>query len=342
MLTAALATPLSGPLASYGRAGATALELWAQRQRADLAVYDAHPDPAAAIAEAERRRPDLLFGPYGSSPTAAAAAATPRLLFNHGGARTPPAGNLVSVLAPAETYFAGAVEAVHGADPGLAAVCVLHFGTGFGRAVADGAAVAAACADLAVHRTALPAGGVLNAPLVGDPGAALLVVAGAFGDELAAARRLVGAPWRAAAFVGAGVAEVLAPLGARREGLLGPCQWLAAAAPVADEGPPAEEFAAAYRRRTGAEPSYPAAQAFAAGLIAGRCLREAGAADDIALAAAARVLDCTTLYGRFRVDATGRQVGHQVLTVQWQDGERRVVWPADRAQAQLRHPRRPT
>src|SRR5215213_41780 len=314
MLTAALATPLSGPLASYGHAGAAALELWAQGQRADLAVYDAHPDPAAAIAEAERRRPDLLFGPYGSSPTAAAAA----------------------------TYFAGAVEAVHGADPGLAAVCVLHFGTGFGRAVADGAAVAAACAGLAVHRTALPAGGVLNAPLVGDPGAALLVVAGAFGDELAAARRLVGAPWRAAAFVGAGVAEVLAPLGARREGLLGPCQWLAAAAPVADEGPPAEEFAAAYRRRTGAEPSYPAAQAFAAGLIAGRCLREAGAADDIALAAAARVLDCTTLYGRFRVDATGRQVGHQVLTVQWQDGERRVVWPADRAQAQLRHPRRPT
>jgi len=342
VVTAALATSLSGPLASYGRAGAAALELWAQWHRVELTVYDAHPDPGAAIAEAERRRPDLLFGPYGSSPTAAAAAATSRLLFNHGGARTRARENLVSVLAPAETYFVGAVEVVHLADPAPEAVCLMHGETGFGRAVADGAAAAAAAAGIAVHRTALPAGAALHAPLADGHEGALLLVAGGFADELAVARRMVGAPWRAAGFVGAGVAEVLAPLGARREGLLGPCQWLASAAPVPDEGPTVSEFAAAYRRRTGAEPPYPAAQAFAAGLIAGRCLREAGAPEDAALAAAARALDCTTLYGQFRLDASGRQVGHQVLTVQWQDGERRVVWPADRAQAQLRHPRRPT
>jgi branched-chain amino acid transport system substrate-binding protein len=99
------------------------------------------------------------------------------------------------------------------------------------------------------------------------------------------------------------------------------------------------------------EPPYPAAQAFAAGVIAGRCLRDArldascpAGHHDAALLAAARALDCTTLFGRFRLDpATGRQVGHQMLTVQWQDGVRRVVWPPERAQAPLRHPltRRP-
>jgi branched-chain amino acid transport system substrate-binding protein len=169
--------------------------------------------------------------------------------------------------------------------------------------------------------------------------AGMLLVAGPFEDEVAAARRLLPGRWRAAGFVGAGVDEVLADLGAGREGLLGPAQWLAEAAPRPDEGPPAGEFAAAYRRRTGADPPYPAAQAFAAGVIAARCLREAGTADDATLMAAACALECTTMYGPFRLDPRSRQqVGHQVLTVQWQDGARRVIWPPERAQAPLRYP----
>jgi hypothetical protein len=43
---AALVTPLSGPLAEHGRAGAIALGLWAEQSTVDLAVFDAHPDPA--------------------------------------------------------------------------------------------------------------------------------------------------------------------------------------------------------------------------------------------------------------------------------------------------------
>jgi branched-chain amino acid transport system substrate-binding protein len=41
--------------------------------------------------------------------------------------------------------------------------------------------------------------------------------------------------WQAAAFVGAGVDEVLAPLGATREGLLWPCPWLASELMSLDE-----------------------------------------------------------------------------------------------------------
>jgi branched-chain amino acid transport system substrate-binding protein len=195
-------------------------------------------------------------------------------------------------------------------------VALLHAGTGFARAVADGAAREARRRGLAVARTRFPAD---------PPEADLLLVAGSFEQELAAARRLLPGPWRLAGFVGAGVEEVLADLGPRREGLLGPAQWLAGAAPVADEGAQAADFVAAYRERTGVAPPYPAAQAFAAGAIAARCLRDAGRADDAALLAAAHALDCTTLFGRFRLDAEGRQVGHAVLTVQWRDGQRRVV-----------------
>lgn len=336
MLRAALVTPLSGPLAGYGRAGADALALWAgwHSERfsppIELMVLDAHPDPVAALRRSEQAAPDLLFGPYGSGPTAAVVTATSRLVWNHGGARVPVAGNVVSVLAPADTYFHGALRAVREADPAVSSLCVLSSGTGFGRAVAAGALREAGRLGLRTAAGRLPAD-VFDADM--------LLVAGPFADEIAAARRLLPGHWRAAGFVGAGVDEVLAGLGGGREGLLGPAQWLAEAAPSPDEGPPAAEFTAAYRRRTGGDPPYPAAQAFAAGIIAARCLREAGTADSATLMAAASQLQLTTMFAPFRLDPrTRRQVGHQVLTVQWQDGARRVVWPPGQAQVPLRYP----
>jgi branched-chain amino acid transport system substrate-binding protein len=337
MLRAALVTPLSGPLAGYGRAGADALTLWTDwhndrySPRIELTVFDAHPHPVAALERSEQLAPDLLFGPYGSGPTAAVVKATSRLVWNHGGARVPAADNVVSVLAPADTYFHGAVRAVLEADAEVRSLCVLSSDTGFSHAVAAGAVREASRLGLQTAEGRLPADA---------HDADMLLVAGPFADEIAAARRLLPGHWRAAGFVGAGVEEVLAGLGGRREGLLGPAQWLAEAAPSPDEGPSAAQFAAAYRHRTGGAPPYPAAQAFAAGIIAGRCLREAGTADSTALVAVACQLQLTTMFASFRLDPqTRRQVGHHVLTVQWQDGVRCVIWPPGQAQVLLRCPR---
>lgn len=343
MLHAALVTPLSGELGGYGRAGAIALDLWADWHnrrflpKIELSVFDTGRDLLGALAHAEQMPADLLFGPYGSGPMTSIAAATSRLVWNHGGARVPPARNVVTVLAPADTYFHGAIRAVREADPGVHSVCVLSGDTGFGRAVAGGAAREAGRLGLRVTEGRLD-------QAARDAAAArqadMLLAAGHFADEVAAARRLLpGRQWRAAGFVGAGVEEVLADLRAAREGLLGPAQWLVETAPDPDEGPPAAEFVAAYRYRAGGDPPYPAAQAFAAGVIATRCLRDAGTADDAALVAAARAARCTTMFGPFRLDPrTRQQVGHHVLTVQWQDGLRRVIWPREQAQARLRYP----
>ncbi len=106
-----------------------------------------------------------------------------------------------------------------------------------------------------------------------------------------------------------------------------------------DEGPNVDWFVDRYRSAVGADPPYPAAQAFAAGVLAARCLRGAKSADDAAQLAVARHLACRTLYGDFRLDpATGLQVGHRVVTVQWQQGRRRAIWPPDLAEAALRYP----
>ena len=346
-LRAALITPLTGPLAPFGYAGAIGLALWA-RQAArlpapwtgvDLDVRDCGPDVRASMRAALDAQPDVLFGPYGSHPMLLAAQSCPRVLWNHGGAASrlarPAFPQVINVLSPASTYFTGVLEAVRAFDPAAATVALLHTTSGFGRDVASGAASAALTFSFAVKRLAFEPGQAAEAA-ARVPQADVVLGVGSFADELAAAPLVLQRPWRAAAFVGAGVEEVLAPLGKWREGLLGPTQWFASAAPEPEEGPDAQWFVTRFRGMAGGEPSYPAAQAFAAGLLCARCLREGRLAEDAVHLAVARQLDCTTLYGAFRLDPkSGLQAGHQMLIVQWQQGRRRVVWPPERAERPL-------
>lgn len=52
-------------------------------------------------------------------------------------------------------------------------------------------------------------------------------------------------------------------------------------------------------------------------------------------------LDCGTFFGRFHINpATGLQVGHEVILVQWRPGRKLVVWPPAVSQARLLYPRR--
>jgi branched-chain amino acid transport system substrate-binding protein len=349
-LRAALVTPMTGPLARFGRESAKALGLWAEHAAdlpapwtgVELAVLDAGEDAGTVMREAVEARPDLVFGPYGSSPTVAAARATNRVLWNHGGAtsalRRPDFPRVINVLSPASSYPDGVLRAVRAVDPAASTASVLHGSTGFGQDVASGATSTARELGFEVRTARFEPDHVTEAAAT-LPAADLLLVAGGFEDEVAAAHALLPGGWRAAAFIGAGVEEVLAPIGDLREGLLGPAQWMASAAPEPDEGPDASWFVRRFREAAGAEPSYPAVQAFAAGVICALCLRDGGV-DDEAQLATARQLECTTLYGGFRLDpASGLQVGHEVLIVQWQEGVRRVVWPPERAERVLRYPR---
>lgn len=338
LLRATLVTPLTGPLGLYGQAGAAALRLWAAAPTlpppwsgVEIHIIDAASDPAAAVGAARATAPHLLFGPYGSSAALAVAGGTQRLLWNHGGATSrlswPEFPHVVNVLAPASSYFHGVLHLVRSGDPDVRALRVLHGSTGFGRDVAAGAIALGRRLGFDVVAASLSSDSV---DLL--PDGEVLLVAGDFEAERAAAPRLLRRRWRAAAFVGAGVEEVLAPLGSAREGLLGPAQWVG-------RGESSTTFVADYRAATGDEPPYPAAQAYAAGTVAARCLAVTGAADDAALLAAARDLTCRTVLGEFRLDPrTGLQVGHRVRVVQWQDGMRRVVWPPEEAEVRLRYP----
>ena len=342
-IRAAMVTPLTGPLGLYGRAAGEAIRLWAEKVAesgsVDLTVHDSHPDPATAVRTAETAGFDVLFGPYGRGPALAAARATSRLVWNGGGAtdrlswsRFP---NVVNVLAPAASYLHGGLAAIRAADSQIRALVVLHTGRGFPGEVARGAMAAASELGMSCSDVVFPSGRAADSASR-IPRGDVLAIAGSFQDELEMVQALDRRRWRAVLSVAAGVDEVLESIAGQREGLIGPAQWTPASARKPVAGPEGDWFVGAYRRQVGVVPPYPAAQALAAALIWSECVRMTDALDDETLMAQARRLDTRTLYGAFRLDpVTGLQVGHEVVTVQWQNGRRCVVWPPHRAQASL-------
>jgi branched-chain amino acid transport system substrate-binding protein len=277
---------------------------------------------------------DLLIGPYGSGLAGEAsrwAAEQGRVVWNHGGSadevETLP--RLVSVASPTSRYLAAVVDVVSGGMP--EGRVLIGAGTGsFGRAAARGATEAAAALGMGVVEV-VPPGDVPD-----SVDADVLLLAGSFDEDIAVLRRLRGRP-RAVAAVAGGLREFAEAVGARRaEGILAPSQWEEGVRLRPDVGPRTVDVLRALRFRlapglapgtAGAHVEYPAAQAYAAVVIALRCVAETGGFDDEALLAAARTLRCTTFFGRFGLGPDGRQADHALVVVQWQKGAKCIVGP---------------
>ena len=143
-----------------------------------------------------------------------------------------------------------------------------------------------------------------------------------------------------------GVAVVAAPiqqfkdhLGEAADGFVGPSQWEASGNYPRDYGPTSAEVMASLQDKGYRTVDYPMAQAYAAGLVAQRCVDEAGTLEDSALRETAGRLDFSTFYGRFKIDpVTGCQFGRSIVLVQWQQGRKVIVGPPDQRQAPIVYP----
>jgi branched-chain amino acid transport system substrate-binding protein len=319
-----------------------------------LVYYDDASSPAKAAANAERLLDadavEVLIGPYASDLTRAVlpvARRRGRVLWNHGGASDDihvEGGRTVGILTPVSRYFGGLIELARSLDRDAARVTVLHRrGSSFGHLAALG--VRAVASD-AMFVTDVITYSSLGSDLprvmasLERQSPDVVISAGSFEDEVVLARALVesGLTVKAVGLAAAAMQEFLQALGTDAEGFLGPSQWEPRLAYVPDFGPGPDEVTEGIRAQ-GAPPDYPAAQAYAACLIAQRCLEEAGA-DDESLWRAACALDCATFFGRFHIDpATGLQLGHEMVLVQWRRGRKPVVWPPPVSKARPLYPR---
>ena len=125
--------------------------------------------------------------------------------------------------------------------------------------------------------------------------------------------------------VGAAQPDFLDTLGADADYVLGPSMWEPEV-----ETPGNQEFFAAYMEMFDREPDYHAATGYAGCQVLEQALTNVGELDLEGLADELFNLEMENILpGGYKVDETGKQVGHIPLTVQWQGGEKVLVAPAD-------------
>jgi branched-chain amino acid transport system substrate-binding protein len=265
-VTAALTLSLTGRFERQGTEAAEGVRLWAETSGVQLTLADDRGSKAVAIKAYSGwiGGVDLLLGPYASGLVRAVvplARDRGQLLWNHGGSADDLAQpGVVCLAAPASSYFEQDVDLA--VDRQVDRVIVVQGPGPFARAVTDGARARASAQGIKVE--------VVDASALGanDLAGVAVLVAGSF--EHAAAivgelrhcrqsRGVLGA-------VAAGIPAFGRELAEAAEGVVGPVQWWP------DDhtptiGPSGADFVAEYQRRTGREPSYPAAQAAAAGYL---------------------------------------------------------------------------
>lgn len=313
-----------------------------------LVHHDDGGDPRRCAELVERLitddRVDILLGPYSSGLSISAAKVARqhgRALWNHGGAAEGIYGGgsrwVVGVLTPASAYFRGVVDFLAATRGRPHQVAIVSSSAGaFPREVATGAEGYCSQGVEEVLAYEYQAGTSDFRPIlkqIAQYKPDLVLAVGRIEDDLRFARQLVDMG-SVAANVGLIVTPLAAfgeALGDSAEGFLGPSQWEPGIIHDADYGPPGLEVLRSLTRQRPHGVDYPMAQGYAGCLVAQRCIEEAGSLDNGSLRDAAGRLDFTTFYGRFRIDATGRQVGHVMPVVQWSRGRKVVVWPPEMA-----------
>lgn len=118
--------------------------------------------------------------------------------------------------------------------------------------------------------------------------------------------------------------EFYMKVGAFAEGIFGPSQW----EPIESiPFPGSKQFVHDFIQETGRRPSYHASAAYTACKILGQAVETTRSLDHRKLRDYIIRLDTVTIIGRFKVNETGNQVGHNPMLIQWQNGRKEIVYP---------------
>jgi branched-chain amino acid transport system substrate-binding protein len=335
-------------------------------RRLELVVEDDRSQPATAVRIYERliaqEKVDLVLGPYGSPMTAPVSEVTRRYrmpmvaptlgttsIVKEG------RGYIFQVYSPSEVYLEGFVELV--ARHGLKTIALIAEDSLFPQAAVKGASELARKKGLQVVFTeAYPRGSTDFSAILTRARAATPDALGAatfFEDAVAITRQMKQLdlnPKMFGATVGVGQPDFYRQLERAAEFVYGPSQWepefvmirAGGLIPIARQYPGAREFVEAHHREyPGADLSYQTAAGYAGCQVLTEAVKRTGSLDRERVREAILKLDFNTVFGAFKVDADGLQTAHKMVTIQWQEGKRVIVWPEELAQAKPRFPTPP-
>jgi branched-chain amino acid transport system substrate-binding protein len=286
---------------------------------------------------------DALLGPYSSPVTEAVADVNEKYrmpMLAPGAASTSIFRKgrkyIFMVYSPAETYFDDLVDMAAGR--GLKTIAIFHEDSIAMNAIAKGTAEAAKRNGLQILlMEPYPKGtrsfrGILRKVETANPD--VVAAAAYFNDSVAITRQMRELkinPRILGVAIGPALPKFYEALGRGAESIYGSSQWepdWTTRREVAQRYPGAREFVDTYKREfAGAEPSYHSASGYAACGLLLEAIKRTGSLDHEKLRETLLKFDLDTVFGAFKVDADGFQVGHRMQMFQWRNGHKVIMSP---------------
>jgi branched-chain amino acid transport system substrate-binding protein len=342
---------LSGRYAPIGDMQSKAYRLWERHvngrggilgRRVAVVILDDGSDPEKARALytdfVTKDEVAFVFGPYSSAITAAVAPIVDRHGFPMlaAGAAADEIWkngytNVIGMWSPAGRYAIGFLAIL--SERHIGEIAIVTADDLFSASVAEGARKWAP--QYGVQPTSFITVSKANPDMeraateARASGAEVLVMAGHIEESISmrtALRRLGWGPRAFYASVGPALTAYRERLGPDADGSFSTSVW----EPTEDlRMPDSPQFLRAFVTAYGMTPSYHAATAYAAGQILEKAILRAGRPDRDEVRKALFTMDTTSILGRHAVDRTGVQTKRFPMIVQWQAGERKIVWPPE-------------
>lgn len=332
-------------------------------RKIELIAEDDKSQPATAAKIYERLitqdKVDAILGPYSSGITEVVAEVSekyrmPMVAPNAATASIYKKGRkfVYMVLSPADVYLEGVIDIA--AKRGLKTVAVLHQDRLFPKASAKGTVELAKKKGLkVVFVGSYPKGTKDFTKLLQDVAAAnpdVIAAATYFDDAVAITRGLKTLNINPKVFgvtVGGDLPKFYETLGRDAEFVYGGSQWLpelvtlraGGLIPIARQYPGAAKFVEAHKKEfPAAQFSYQTVTGYGGCRILIDAIKQAGSLDGTRIRDAILKFDTHAAHGAFRVDEGGFQTAHKMVTFQWQDGKKVIVWPEELAADRPRFP----
>ena len=310
----------------------------------EFVIYDDRSDPQTAVRLYERLitedKVDVVMGPYSSPVTEAVANVSEkyeRLMMAPLAATTSiwEKGRkyLFMTVSPSEVYLEGLIDLA--ARNGLKTIALINEDTLFPKASVKGARELAKKRGMEViFQEAYPKGNTdFSAILIKIKGAKPDVLGAAtyFDDVVAITRQMKDLDVNVKMFgstVGGDLPEFYGLLKQNADYIYGATQW----EPTLPY-PGQKEF--------NRPPSYHSATSYAGCQLFVGAVRQVGSLDRQKLRLYLLNLRTKTAFGDYQVDERGFQIGHKMVTIQWQEGKQVLVWPDEVATGTPRFPTPP-
>lgn len=357
-ITVGVTVSLTGDYAELGIQQLDGMQMWADDlnargallgRKVKLVHYDdaSSPEESARLYERliSRDKVDLLLGPYSSDITLAASSVAekhnfPMVATGAASSEIWARGyqNIFQIDTPAAKYMDLPMKLAQ--EKGLTRIALVYADIDFPQEVAEGVrADAAGYGMQIVFDQKYPPEQTEFGDLVvrmkrSNPD---VVIGGTyFEDSVALVRAAKNAglkPKMMVFTVGPALKKFGDMLGPDANGVMGAIAWMRSG-----KLPMAYDFSFRYKEKYGRNASVYAAYGYGGGEVLEAAVRLAGSLDKDAIRDQLREMIFLSMFGRYRVDETGMQLGKTAFLMQWQKGYRLLVKPKSIADAPVLYP----